>query len=266
MPDGALSHASDAPTTRRYPRLPDQISVNFGPAEILGPAFLAVDRAVREQGVYLSVSHDLEDLLDANKRNRKNWYPLLPMFDASVGGITPETGFWVRGVNGEDEVVAAHACRLYSWPKTSLIEEFRSMRFMYPDPEVQKNPGEECIVETEVIGELTGRVCYSGAMWVRPDYRGRNLASLIPRVTRAYALTRWYPNFIMGMVKSADMSRGAKQTYGWPRVDSGVRWRGSNEGSEELDIVVGWFNQREVATDLEQFTLLLRGMDRAIAA
>jgi len=246
--------------TRPRVRLPDQISVEFGPADLLGPAFLLLDRTMRERGVYLSISHDLEDLAAVNRANRQDWYPLLPMFDPAAGGITPETGFWVCGVNEQGEVVMAHACRLYSWPNGSLFDAFDSMKFFYPRPEEQKNPGELCLIDNPALRAVSGRVCYSGAMWVRSDYRGLSLATISPRVTRAYALTRWAPDFLMGMVKTSDLKKGAgaKQTYGWPNVEGGVRWRGSSEGSAEMEITVGWFTNEEATDDLEQYAMLLR--------
>lgn len=246
-------------SARPHMRLPDQIDVQFGPPDLLGRVFLALDRTVRERGVYLSISHDLEDLAAVNRANRSDWYPLLPMFNPAMGGITPQTGFWVRGVNEQGEVVLVHACRLYSWPNATLFDAFESMEFFYPRPDEQKNPGESCIVQNPAFRALRGRVCYSGAMWVRSDYRGLSLATVTPRITRAYALTRWAPDFCMGMVRTSDLKKGAgaKQTYGWPNVETGAVWRGSSEGTAEMPIAVGWFTQDEVVDDLEQYLLLL---------
>jgi hypothetical protein len=237
------------------PRLPDQITVEFGPPDILGRAFLNLDRTVRERGIYLSVSHDLEELAEVNARNRKDWYPLPPMFDTTLGGITPENAFWMCGVNDKGEVVLTHSGRLYFWPHTSLTDEFESMRFFYPDPERQKSPGEACIVETEAAREISGRVCYTGALWFRPDYRGLGLASILPRLSRAYALTKWYPDFMLSMAKNALMERGMARTYGWSNVDTGVRWLGSREGGAQLEFSLGWLDQQETVNDLERFAL-----------
>lgn len=244
-------------STRPYPRLPDQIRVEFGPPDLLARSFLALDRAVRERGIYLSVSHDLRELAAINRLNLKEWYPLPPMFDHALGGITDETGFWLRGVNEEGEVVLTQAGRLYPLSGTTLTDEIESMRLFYPDPQSQKPAGEEWFVETESARTISGRVCYTGALWFRPDYRGRGLASIMPRLTRAYATTRWYPDYTLSLVKTSLVMRGLARTYGWRNVDSRIRWVGSREGGAELEFALGWMNQEDVLDDLDQFRLLL---------
>lgn len=241
-----------------HARLPDQINVNFGPPELLGPAFLALDRAARQRGVYLSISHDLDELAYVNEVYRKDWYPLPPMFDPTLGGISEDNAFWIRGVNGKGEVVLSHACRMYVWPDTSLADELESMRFFYPEPETQRSPGEACIVASDAATQVFGRVCYSGAVWVRPDFRKLGLAHITPRLVRAYSLTHWYPDFSMGMVKtSAVPNAAAARTYGWRHVHTGIRWLGSREGGAELEFAFGWLDRDDVVADLEEFTLLL---------
>jgi hypothetical protein len=225
-----------------------------------------VDRAIRDRGIYLSISHDLSELVEANEQNRKDWSPLLPMFDPSLGGITTENSFWIRGVNDRGEVVLCHAARLYLWPETSLTEELETLRFFYPDPILQKKPAEHCIVESEAARGISGRVCYSGAVWVRPDYRGRGLAHLTPRLIRAYSLTKWYPDFSLGMVQMRNVTgHKAAETYGWRHIDSGIHWFGSGEGIDELKVAFGWLERDEIVEDLQQYTALLRNpVDAAV--
>jgi hypothetical protein len=236
-------------------RLPDQVTIEFGPSELLGRAFLVLDRTVRQRGVYLSISDDMSKLGEANLDNRKNWYALPPMFDATLGGVNRDNSFWISGTNEHGEIVMAHACRHYYWPDTSLADEMQSMRFFYPNPETQA-AGEECIVDSEPPTRLTGRVCYSGAMWVRPDYRGQNLAHIAPRLTRAYALTKWYPDYIMGLVNTKDASGyKAAQTYGWPKYGAGIRLRAKKYG--EINFAYGWFDRDDIIDDLSGYTALL---------
>ena len=140
-------------------RLPDQVSIDFGPAPLLGRTFLTLDRAVRQQGIYLSISHDLNELLRINEQNRKDWYPLAPMFDPTLGDINPDNSFWIGGLNEKGEVVVAQAARLYLWPDTSMTDELESMRFYYPQPETQVGEHEGCVVETTATANIFGRVC-----------------------------------------------------------------------------------------------------------
>lgn len=240
-------------------RLPDQVTVKFGPADLLARTFLRLDHSIRELGIYLSVSHDLEELAEVNARNRKDSPALLPMFDVRLGGITRENAFWLRGVNEQGEVVLTSAARLYLWSTTSLADELRSLRFFYNDPAVQSRPGEACTVFSEAASAIGGRVSYGGAIWVRSDYRGLGLAHTAPRLARAYALTQWYPDFALGMVQTRNVTGNkAAQTYGWPNVDTGFRWTGS-EVTPTLDVALGWFTRDQIASDLDRYMQSLDG-------
>jgi hypothetical protein len=246
-------------------RLPDQVTIDFGPSELLGRAFIALDKACRQRGIYLSVNHDMGELAEANAQNRQHWYPLPPMFDVANGGLSADNAFWICGVNEQGEVVMTNAARLYSWPDTTLADEFESMRFFYTDPERQRAPNESCLVESNAAHEISGRVCYGGAIWVRPDYRGFGLAHFAPRLARAYALTRWYPDYLLGLVNTASASGSkAAQTYGWPNVSTGVRMCGAHKYGEEVNFAFGWFEPHDVIDDLDQYTSLLGDAPREL--
>lgn len=241
------------------PRLPDQITIDFGPADLLGPAFLQLDRAARERGVYLSISTDFEELARVNALNLTDWYPLVPMFDPSVGGVTSENGFWISGINEHGEIVATQAARFYLWPDTTFAEEWRNRTFIYPDPRRQAQIDEHCTEDCAAARQLTGRVCHTGALWMRSDYRNQGLASIIPRLTRAYALTSWLPDFTFGIAKKgpAVTPQVVRRLYGWRNFDGSLQWYNSPHLGDILDIAVVWMNEREVTSDLQQFMQLL---------
>lgn len=240
-------------------RLPDQVNIDFGPAELLGPAFLQLDRAARERGIYLSVSNDFEELAEVNARNARDWYPLVPMFDPTVGGITQENGFWISGHDHRGEVVLTQAARLYVWQDSTFAEEWESQSFMYPQPARQAQDGEHCKAACPAAAKLTGRVCHTGALWMRPDYRNQGLGSLMPRLTRAYALTRWWPEFTFSIVKALPSltARNVKRLYGWRHFDGTLGWYNSPHLGDIPQIALCWMNDRETVDDLRQFVELL---------
>jgi len=254
MPDGAVDVLSNRSRISGGSRLPDQVSIDFGPPELLGPAFLQLDRAAREQGIYLSISHDLDELMDVNIQHRKHWYPLAPMFDSSLGGITGENGFWLRGVDDAGRVVATQAARLYFWPDTSFADEWEDLRFIYPDPSAQARPDEYCTADCATATKLSGRVCHTGALWLHPDRRGGVVTSILPRVTRAYALTRWYPEFTFGLakVRPSVNARNVKRLYGWSNVDKSVKWYNTPHYGD-LDFAIVSMATGEVLADLAEF-------------
>src|SRR5690606_24645110 len=78
-------------------RLPDQITINYGPREQLGRFFLAADKAARDRGVTLSLSTDFDYLRQINAANRRSWDSLAPSFNNEVSDIGEHNGFCLIG-------------------------------------------------------------------------------------------------------------------------------------------------------------------------
>jgi len=266
MPEGSSRDAITFPRRRKkYPRLPDQINVEFGPGDVIGQAILALYYGAREQGVYLSLSTDLSELVAFNATNPPGWFQLRPMFDADLSGIRANHAFWLRGIDDDDNIVLTHCGRLYALPpSSSLHDELENLRFFYKEPQRQKTPGETCVAESTDLTSVTGRIVFGGAHWIHPRMRGRGLAYFAPRTTRAIGLTTWYTDFAASMAKASMVARGIDATYGWTHVDRGVVTWNRPAAGETLDYKFGWMTRDEVITDLERFTLLLRsGVDRS---
>ena len=83
-------------------RLPDAITIKYGPTHLLARFLLAADKACRRRGVVLRVRTDFDELLYVNRHYsaRKLWYPILDAFNPERADLTPEDCVWV---SGEDE-------------------------------------------------------------------------------------------------------------------------------------------------------------------
>src|SRR5437016_11134226 len=110
-------------------RLPDALSVQYGPGPLLGRFILAADRAARRRGVTLRIRHDFDELVSLNKyyAARDLWYPLLDAFNPRCADLTPENAYWIAGENDDGEVVMTNACRVLDWRGTSLAEQARTL-------------------------------------------------------------------------------------------------------------------------------------------
>jgi hypothetical protein len=243
----AMPHASGTPD-----RLPDQITLQHGPLRELGTFFLAADRAARDRGVQLSLSTDFELLREVNKMNLKHWHGLAPAFDASYGGIDAQCGYWLIGRNDEGEIVSTQAAHFYAMGEETLADYLTSLRLFYPDPERQKNPGESCSVQSPSASLIKGRVVFSGSTWIRPDYRGRDLPKILPRISRALALTNWNTDFTISLVTQALVDKGVAKAYGYSRVEPGVEWLGSSVSPRYLGALV-WMPRSELLDDIAGF-------------
>jgi hypothetical protein len=205
------------------PRLPDQVNVNFGPVDAIADVILRTDREVRDAGIRLSLSSDFAELERANELNRADWYPLMPNFDRRQCALGSSNAFWLKGIDRHGDVVLTHAVRLYTLGRTSLKDEIETLRFYYDDPEPALSRGMRAEASAPMASAVSGRVSYSGTLWVRSDYRGFGLARLVPPLSRVIALTTWYPSFHTCFVSKAMVDKGMGRVYGYSNIQSAVR-------------------------------------------
>jgi len=194
------------------------ITIEHGPAEMLGRFFLKADTAARRRDVFLSFISP-EEMLEINKRNADTWRPILPLFNPQSSILTEDNCYCMAGRNAKGEVIATQAGRLLPWTGTNFHEEASSMRLFYTDPAGMKAEGEAVIVTAPAAKTLTGSVVFSGAIWYRPDYRGRQLPSIIPYISRAYAYTRWKQDTTISIMAQDVHQRGMAERSGYANVD-----------------------------------------------
>jgi len=236
-------------------RLPTQLKNKYGPVGLLGRFFLWADTAARERGVTLSFG-SLQDLIEANQANSDTWRPLVPVFDEALGGATPETAFVLIGRNKDGEVVATQAARIYDWSKTSLKDEANSLRMFYADPATAIARGDRCEITTPVAEKISGRIAFSGGIWYRRDFRGRDLGAILPRISRAYAFTRWHSDFTLGMMGDAVVAGGLAERAGYTKIEPGcIELAVSPLGQMRCGLI--WMPSDELLADLAAI------MDRA---
>jgi hypothetical protein len=229
-------------------RLPAHLKIKYGPVGLLGRFFLWADTAARDRGVTLSFA-SLQDLVEANKANSDSWRPLVPVFDEALGGVTPETVFVLMGRNKDGQVVATQAARLYEWPETSLKDEGDSLRMFYADPDAAFARGDRCKITAPIAEKITGRVVFSGGIWYRRDFRGRDLGTILPRISRAYALTRWNTDFTIGMLADAVIAGGLAARAGYTKIEhSSVELVVSPLGGTRCGLA--WMQSDELLADL----------------
>jgi hypothetical protein len=239
----------------------NHVTVDFGPSELLGPFFIEADAAARRAGVFLTIG-DFSELVAVNRANRPNWPPLIPLFDPCNGALSREEAFCLIGRNRAGEAVATHAVRLYDWADTTFVKEAESLRLFYADPAGMKLPKETCRVSATAARDVTGRVAYSGAAWVRPDYRGRSLVLVLPRLAKAYALTRWRPDFIVSWMTETTYRRGLIDRVGYTTVDWDVQLRNSFSG----DMRFAFLSMRQgcLLDYVRDFSTSMAQVDRSI--
>ena len=226
-------------------RLPDALTVRHGPAQLLGRFILEADKAARDVGIRLRLQHDFDELNRINQQQVKsgNWYPLINMFNPERADIAPENAFWLSGENELGEIVMTFAARIYYWPDTNLEEQAVAMLY-------GRDEGQRCIITADAAKLISGVVMSSGAAWVRPDYRGRRLSRLLPRIAKAYAISRWPLDFTVGYVTRALVEKGFTTTSNGSGHLSYSVWYPDLPFGE---LVIAYTKPQEVYADLTRF-------------
>jgi GNAT superfamily N-acetyltransferase len=226
-------------------RLPDALAIKHGPAPLLARFVVEADKAAREAGLRLRLRHDFAELNRINQQEVKsgNWYPLINMFNPERADIVPENAFWLSGENELGEIVTTFATRIYYWPDTNLEEQAVAMLY-------GRDEGQRCIITADAAKLISGVVMSSGAAWVRPDYRRRGLSQLLPRIAKAYAVSRWPVDWTFGFVTRVLVEKGvASSSYGTGRYSYSVWFPDLPFG----ELVVAYTAAREVYEDLAKY-------------
>lgn len=227
-----------------------ELTTDYGPTNLLGNFFLRADSAARARGVTLSFA-SMAELIAVNEQNRDSWLPLFPTYDIRHNTIAPDEAFCILGRDRQGKVVAAHAGRLFNLTFGSFHDLAQSLRLMYEDPERSKRPGETCAVTAEATRSIKGRVVFSGAAWYHPDYRGRQLSTILPILSRAYAFTHWNIDYLVAMMSEGVVQGGMTQRTGYTNIDWDIRVTNSPLGDVRFAFM--WMEPNQLLDDVGKF-------------
>ena len=227
-------------------RLPDALTIEHGPARLLAKFVIEGDRAARQIGLRLRLRHDFEALVQLNHQEiaRGNWFRLINMFNPEFSDVSPENAFWVSGETQDGEIAVTWAGRIYYWPETNLSEQACAMFY-------GQDQGQACEVTAPAAQSISGVVLSAGSVWVRPEFRGKQLSRLFPRIGRAYACSRWPVDWTISYVAPILVDNGVAAGYGQKHFSRSIFYPGSPWG--ELEVVLAYTPAPEIYEDLSIF-------------
>lgn len=229
----------------------NDIVIDYGPRDLLNRLFLKADTEFRELGIELSFA-PAAMLMEINRANSESWRPLVPIFDAKVGGFNDDNGFVMLGRNRDGEIVLAQAQRLYTLNQgTTLKDEVESLRLFYADVEQSKGATETCSITCPTAANMTGRITYNGAVWYRPDVRGLGLMKIIGRVAKAYGFTKWYTDYTVSLMIEDVFSAGTAAKGGYPHHEWEVWMRNTPLGTARAALI--WIEASEMIDYIEPY-------------
>ena len=214
--------------------------------------FVRVTEQLAQRGLHLAFE-PFDVLVKANHENRDTWRPLIPLFDPTYGLETSD-GFVIVGRNPDGDVVATQAARFYDWAAKSFKSEAENLRLFYRHPQSSRQPGETCTVSSRNAERVSGRVVFSGGGWYRRDYRKQWLSGLLPRLSRAYALTRWNSQYTISIMAEAVVDGGMARRCGYTNIEYSVDLRGGPVGDVRCALV--WMDTEQLIEDLVAFNTM----------
>jgi hypothetical protein len=195
----------------------------------------------------------MADLIEVNQLNRDSWLPLFPTYDVRHNTIGPDEAFCILGRDRNGKVVAAHAGRLFNLTFGNFHDLAQSLRLMYQDPDRSKRPDECCEVTAKSARSIKGRVVFSGAAWYHPDYRGRQLSTIVPILSRAYAFTHWNIDDLVAMMSEGVVSGGMTLRTGYTNIDWDIRVTNSPLGDVRFAFM--WMEPPQLLEDVAKFVV-----------
>ena len=227
-------------------RLPDALTIKYGPARLLSRFVLEGDKAARRMGLRLRLRHDFEELVYLNKQqvSTGNWFRLVDSFNPEYADLTPQNAFWISGEDESGEVATTWAARVFDWPDATLVEKAGEMFY-------GRETGKPFIVTADAAKLISGIVLCGGAAWVRPDHRGQKLSQLVPRIGKAYAFGRWPTDWSICYVSRLLIEKGVAAGYGQKNFSYSIFYPGSAWG--ELEVVLAYTSAEDSYADLGKF-------------
>jgi len=227
-------------------RLPDAITIKHGPTRLLSRFVLEGDKAARRAGLRLRLRHDFDELVYLNRQHvsQGNWFRLVDSYNPNYTDLTPENAFWIAGEDENGEIAATWAARVFDWPDASLAERAGDMFY-------GRETDAPCVVTAPAASLITGVVLCGGAAWVRPDFRGRQLSQLVPRIGKAYAFGRWPTDWSICYVSRILVEKGVAAGYGQKNFSYSIFYPKSPWG--DLEVVLAYTTAADSYADLANF-------------
>ncbi|MDH2406768.1 hypothetical protein QCM77_44090 [Bradyrhizobium sp. SSUT18] len=175
--------------------------------------FLRVyDLAAAQRGINLSIGFDFHEYV-AITRATPTKGPTYPTFRPDRSPIKSGEGYWMKGVDQNNEVVLVEAARLFDLSGSNFAEHLQSLNTFYADPTVHAHPQDRCTCMAPSAKKMTRKVAYHGDRWVRRDFRGQGISKIMAGIARGVTFAMWDPDFLCALVAGRRMDKGGVCGY-----------------------------------------------------
>ncbi|MET4328690.1 hypothetical protein ABIB80_004525 [Bradyrhizobium sp. i1.15.2] len=170
------------------------------------------DEAAAQKGVSLSVGFDFHKYVSITRATPTKGRTY-PNFRPDRSPIKPGEGYWMIGVDKNNDVALLQAARLYELSHSNFAEHLQSLKAFYADPTIHAHPEDRCICTAPSAKQMIGKVAYHGDLWVRKDYRGQGMPKIMAGISHGVSLAMWAPDFLCGLVPRWLLDKGVVAQY-----------------------------------------------------
>ena len=216
----------------------------------VGRCAVALEEQALRAGLRLFVQSDFALYNTVMRANKDRRGYLNPIFDEVPAGC----GYWIAGLDGNEAIATVQAFRLYRWHGTNLLRELTSLHLHYPHQGLEAGPGESIEMGGLVAETITGKVAFTGGIWIRQDMtgpraeiEGAKLSGILARLNRYLAYCRWDIDFAFSSVTNALYEKGVAESYGHAHAEPGMKFalRFLGEGGA----VLLWSSRQDVISN-----------------
>ncbi|MCK1304614.1 hypothetical protein [Bradyrhizobium sp. 45] len=183
--------------------------------------FLRVyDDAAAQKGIKLSIGFDFNEYVSIT-RVLPTKKPTYPNFRPDRSPIKSGEGYWMVGVDKENQIALVQAARLYDLSHSNFAEHLESLRAFYADPPVHAHPQDRCTCAAPTARKITGKVAYHGDFWLRSDFRRQGIPTIMAAILRGASFSMWCPDFVCGLAERWLLEKGVLAQYGHAHYEHG---------------------------------------------
>ncbi|WEJ35503.1 hypothetical protein [Sinorhizobium prairiense] len=211
----------------------------------------AADELGRTSGLHITMGDDFEEYVEiTSKLPGKS--PTYPSFRPDCSDLPPGKAFWIVGRDREGRVAHVQAMRLDHLSNTNLAEHLGSLKAWFADPNLKAGVNSSSRCNAPSARSITGLVAYQGDIWLREDFRGCRLSTVVGRIAFGLAWAKWSPDFIYALVAGWHIEKGVVDRYGYRhREPHGSVLHLPAHGIDDDDWIV-WLTREELLTKLSR--------------
>ncbi|WFU71287.1 hypothetical protein [Bradyrhizobium sp. CB2312] len=202
------------------------------------------DAAASQKGIKLSTGLDFHKYISITRAT--------PTKDPTSRTFQPRIkagdGFWMIGVDNNNDVAVLQAVRLYELSCINFAEHLEKVFGDRPAAHAHPYDSWTCIAPS--AKKITGKVAYHGDVWVRRDYRGRGMPKIMGGVAFGVSFAMWAPDYVCALVTPWQLDKGVVAQYGYAHHEAGgLRQIGQNALNEYLLV---WLTGEELRSRVDR--------------